>query len=177
MAQAMGVIGIGSSLAGGIMQGMGAKQSAQAQAQMYNYQAGIAKYNAAVLKQNADFARNKGEIEATNFGIGARAKQGQIRAAQGASGLDVNSGSTVKVRESQKMVSDMDMRMIRSNAAKTAYDYETQSQEAEMQAGLYSTAASNAKKSGDLAMIGSFISTAGSVSSKWLQGNQVGLWG
>lgn len=177
MATAMGVIGIGSSLAGGIVQGIGAKQSAAAQAQMYNYQGGIAKYNAAVARQNKDYAWYKGEVEASNFGLQGRARMGQIKAAQAASGLDVNSGSTKKVQESQKLLIDKDMAQIRSNTAKVAYDYETQAQGFEMESNLYSMAAKNAKKSGDLAMLSSFIGTASSVSDKWLQGRQIGLWG
>jgi hypothetical protein len=45
------------------------------------------------------------------------------------------------------------------------------------QATLDIAAGKNAAAAGDINAVSSILGTAGSVSSKWLQGNQVGLWG
>lgn len=175
-APTLGAVGLGTSLAGGIMQAFGAKRQGEANAQMYAYQAQIAKYNAQIDKQNADYARNVGEQRATNQGLKQRQVEGQIRAGQSASGLDVNSGSAAEVQASARKVGQMDLATIRSNAAKTAYDYEVKAVNDLNQAGLYDAASSNAKSAGNMNMLASLISTAGSVSSKWQAGAQSGLW-
>lgn len=175
-APTLGAVGLGTSLAGGIMQAFGAKRQGEANAQMYAYQAQVAKYNADIDKQNADYARYVGERSAANFGLKQRQVEGQVRTGKAASGLDVNSGSAVDVQASARKVGQMDMATIRENAAKTAYDYEVKAVNDINQAGLYDAASSNAKSAGNLNMMASLISTAGSVSSKWMAGAQSGLW-
>ena len=67
-------------------------------------------------------------------GIAGAAQAGQIKAAQGASGVDVNSGSAKEVQTSQHLVSQMDLNTIREKAAKTAYDFSVQATNYENQA-------------------------------------------
>lgn len=167
---------MGATAAGGLVQGLGAKQAGEAQAGMYTYQAGIAQQNARIARQNEDYILGAGEQEAMQFGLKSAARMGQIKAAQGASGLNVGFGSAVDVRESQKEVSDIDVGTIRSNAARRAYGSYVESKQDEAQAGLYTMSASQAKRAGDIGMLGSFIGAAGSVSSKWLQAQQMGVW-
>jgi hypothetical protein len=171
---ALAGLSIGSSLIGGIMQGEGAKNQYEAQSQMYSYQSQVAKINSQIDLQNADFARQTGEMQAQNFGMQAGQRMGQIKAAQGASNIAVNSGSNAQVQKSQQTVTTLDLDQIRSNAAKTAYDYDVQSTQDLNQAGLYGFASSNAAAAAPTAMAASLVSTAGSVSSKWLQGTQSG---
>ena len=116
MATAIGAIGLGSSVAGGILSAFGAKRSADAQAQMYSYQAQVARYNAQIDQQNSSYALKVGEQQTTNYALKARQQEGQIRAAQGASGVDVNSGSSTVVQQSQRKIAGMDMDTIRANA-------------------------------------------------------------
>ena len=177
MAQAMGIVGIGASLAGGILGAQGAEQSAAATQSMYNYQAGVAKINAQIDQQNREYALNTGEIQATQFGLKAAQQEGHIRSQQSASNLDVNSGSNLDVQTSQKKLDSMDMTQIRSNAAKTAYDFDVKSTMDLNQSTLDVMAGQNAKTAGDIQAMTSIIGSVGSVSSKWMQGNQAGLWG
>lgn len=172
----VGAIGLGSSLVGGILGASGAKQSAQAQSQMYAYQAQVAKINAQIDKQNADYARQVGDRQTLNFGLKEGQQESQIRAAQGASGINVNMGSAVDVQRSQRQIGQMDLATIRENAAKTAYDYDVKSTQDMNQAGLYGFASTNARRAGDINVAASLIGTAGSVSSKWLQASQAGLF-
>lgn len=177
MASGIGAVGIGTSLAGGLLSAFGANQAGQRQQDMFNYQAQVARINSQIDKQNAEYARNKGEIEATQYGMKARQQAGAIRAAQGASNIDVNSGSAVDVQNSQRKVSQMDLTQIRSNAAKVAYDYDVKSTMDLNQATLDTMAGENAAKAGQINAMSSILGTVGSVSSKWMQGQQAGMWG
>ena len=163
---ASGAAGIFGSLFGG-----------SAKADAYKYQSSMAWQNAAIAKQNQKYALDVGEQQAEKAGIAGAAQAGQIKAAQGASGVDVNSGSAKEVQTSQHLVSQMDLNTIREKAAKTAYDFSVQATNYENQAKGYSKAASNARTEGILGAVSSFIGTVGSVSSKWIQGNQLGMWG
>ena len=175
-AAAAGTIGIGASLGGGLLSAFGAEKSGQSQQAMYDYQAQVARINSQIDKQNADWARNKGEIEATQFGLKSAQQFGQIRAAQGASNIDVNSGSSVRVQDSQRQLTRMDMGQIRANAAKVAYDFDVKSSMDLNQATLDTFAGENAKTAGDINAFSSILGTAGSVSSKWMQGQQMGMF-
>lgn len=177
MATAIGSIGIGASLAGGILGAQGAKQSAAATQQMYNYQSGVARINSQIDLQNRDYALQVGEIQASQYGMKAREQAGQIRAAQGASNIDVNTGSNAEVQRSQHQIAQTDMGQIRSNAAKTAYDFEVKSAMDLNQSTLDIMAGQNAKSAGDIQAMQSIIGSVASVSSKWMQGSQMGLWG
>ena len=163
---ASGAAGIFSSLFGG-----------SAKADAYKYQSSMAWQNAAIAKQNQKYALDIGEQQAEKAGIAGAAQAGQIKAAQAASGLDVGGGSAKAVQESQHLVSQMDLNQIREKAAKTAYDFSVQAVNYENQAKGYNKAASNARTEGVLGAVSSFIGSAGSVASKWMQGQQLGLWG
>lgn len=176
MAEAMAVVGMGATIAGGITQAAGAKAAGQAALQQNNYQAGIAEINSKIATQNADYARNQGEIQATQYGIKSAQRQGAIRAGQGASGVDVNTGTAVDVRASQKKVSDMDLAQIRTNAAKTAYDFDAQAVGFDNQATLYRMAGANAVTAANYQATASILGTVSSVASKWSQGSQVGMF-
>lgn len=173
----MGQIGLGSTAAGGVMQVMGALNKGEADSKMYNYKAGMAEVNARIARQNSDWALDAGESEAVRSGKAGAQTMGKMRAAQGASGLDVNSGSAVQVQESQQRAIQQDQKTIRQSAARKAYSYDMEAWSQDQQAGQYRTAASESKKAGTLNALGSIVSTASSVSNKWLQGRQQGLWG
>jgi hypothetical protein len=176
MAQAMGVIGIGASLAGGILGAEGAKVTAQDTQNMYNYQAGVAQINSKIDLQNADYARNQGEIQATQFGLKEAQTEGNIKVAQAASGLDVNSGSAVDVQRSQHTLGQMDMTQIRSNAAKTAYDYDVKSVADLNQSTLDVMGGQNAIVAGQYQADASILGSVGSVASKWNSGSTAGMF-
>jgi hypothetical protein len=170
------MIGMGSTLAGGLISGIGKKQESQAQAAMYNYQAQVAQINSSIDKQNADYAINQGEQQAQIEGLKAGQQAGQIKVGQAASGFDVNTGSNKDVQISQRLVTGIDLGQIRSNASKTAYDYNVKSVMDINQAGLDTMAATNASQAGDISLAASLVSTAGSVSDKWLQANKSGVF-
>ena len=171
-AAGMGQAGIGLAGIGAVTNAYGTYESGQAQSKMYGYQAGLAQYNAQIDKQNADYAMAAGEQSAAKYGMGARFQAGKIVAAQSASGIAIGGGSAADVVAGQKTVTDIDMATIRNNAARTAYGYETKAVSDTAQAGIYSAASANASAAGKIGAIGSLISGAGSVATKWSQYGQ-----
>ena len=89
----------------------------------------------------------------------------------------VNSGSNERVRESQSDVAQYDQNVIRWDAAKTAYGYETKATTDVAEANLDKMAADQSEEAGFRGMMGSFISGAGNVAGKWMQGKSVGAFG
>lgn len=177
MATGFGAVGLGATVAGGLLSAFGAQSNAASQQQMYNYRAQVARLNADMDRQNASWARDKGEKEAIQYGMKASQQFGAIRATQGASGIDVNTGTAARVQGDQRKITSMDLDTIRANAGKVAYDYENRAVMDENQATLDVMAGNNAVKAGNISALGSIIGTVATVSSKWTQGNQIGLWG
>lgn len=177
MATAIGAIGLGTSLAGGALSAFGAVSGGEANAKAYNYRAGMSRVNAAINMQNSDYALAAGETKARQYGMAAAQNMGKIKAGQAASGIDITSGTPKEVQESQQLITKIDNAQIRENAGRTAYGHRVQANNDLLQAGLDDMSASNSRRAGRISAIGSIIGTASSVSSKWLQGKQVGLWG
>lgn len=165
------------SASGGILGAFGANASGKAQAAQATYQSGLASINQKIAKQNADYARAAGEAEAQQSGMKTRAIIGRTRAIQGASGLDVNRGSALKVRESQADLGAQDAATIRHNAARKAYGYEVEALNKGAQADIYGMAAKNAKTASKYAVASSIIGGASSVADKWSKASQYGIFG
>lgn len=169
--------GMGAAAGGSILSAFGSLSSGVANSNMYNYQSGVAKLNQQIDTQNAEFARQTGEQQARQFGFKAAAQMGAIKVAQASGNFDVRSGSNKQVQDSQRALNTIDLDTIRSTAAKTAYGFTEQGAIAGSQASLYSSAAGNALAAGGIGAATSILGGASSVSSMWLKGNQVGLWG
>jgi hypothetical protein len=171
----MMAISLGATAAGAGVSAFGSLFGGQAQAGMYEYQAGLAKMNAQIAQQNARYALQTGEAKAMQSGLKAREQMGETLTRQAASGIDVNQGSGLAVRRSEQQLATYDQAAIRSTAARQAYGYRAQGFMDEQQALLDQYAAKNAKTAGMIGAASSLLGGAGSVSSKWLRGQQVGL--
>lgn len=139
------------------------------QANLYNYQAGVAKLNSQVNLQNAAFEQTQGGVKALQSGERTAYRVGEIQAGQGASNLDVNRGSAPGIVASQRFIGQQDQNIIRTNAARNAYGYEVKSAEDEAQASAYESAASTSKGAGFIKAATSLLGGATSVADKWLQ--------
>lgn len=173
----LAMISMAGSAASGTLGAVGALGKGSAQKSMYEYQAGVSEFNRKISLQNRDYAMATGEAEAGRYGLKAAANAGSIRAKQGASGVVVNTGSAADVQESAHKLALMDMATIRSNAARVAYGHTVEAAKYEAEGGMYRAAGANAKKAGMLEAMGSLISGATSVSSKWMQASQSGILG
>lgn len=120
IASVASIAGAGVSAFSSISQGVAASRAAA-------YNAQVADNNAKIATQNAQYAGAEGEQNAAASEMNTRAKVGAIAAAQGANGIDVNTGSAVNVRASASELGELDAMNIRANAARQAYGYETQS--------------------------------------------------
>lgn len=175
-ASSMGSVGMGASLAGGLVSAFGNIMSGNAQQQMYNYQAQVARINSTIDLQNAEYAINQGEQEAQITGLKGGQQRGAIIAGQGASGIAIGSGSSADVVASQSTINRMDMTQIRANASKTAYDFQVKSTMDTNQATLDVVAGNNAKTAGEIGAASSILGSVGSVASKWSAGTASGLF-
>ncbi len=164
---AMAVIGMGASAAGAVTGAIGSEAKGQSEAQMYNYQAGVAKVNAQIAKQDANYTLESGEVQGQEAGMRERQVIGATRAGFGAS--NVAGGSKNAVVRSEIEVGQQTQGIIAANAAKRAYGFEVGAAGDIATAGADQFAASNAKTAGGIGAVSSILGGVSSVSSKWLQ--------
>lgn len=176
MAAPMAIASMAGTAAGGLVQGIGAKYQADAQAAASTYKAGVALLNKQINLQNASWASQSGDVAAVESGLKSKQQIGQTKVEQAASGLDVNTGTGKAVRETQSTVSQYDQNVIRFDASKTAYGYESKATLDDAQSKLDLMAADTQRTAGTIAEIGSFINAGSSVASKWMQASQIGVF-
>lgn len=131
----------GAKLASGVVGYFGAKQSAQAEASAAEYNATVNQMNSKVATKNSEIAAQAGEAQMGIVGQKGKAQFGDIRASQGASGIDPNSGSAMDVQRSASALAHIDAMTVRANAIREAYGYDTQSASFKAQVGLDKMAA------------------------------------
>lgn len=91
-----------------------------------DYEESIAKTNAAIATLQAKQAIAAGDVEAARVKSKTDNMIASERAVQGASGLDVASGSNALVRNATKNVGAMDALTIKNNAARQAWGFQTE---------------------------------------------------
>ncbi len=156
-----------ASLAGGVTGAFGAEAKGASESAMYNYQAGVARLNATIDKQNADYTRTAGETAAYQSGLKTADIVGRQTVAQGASGVDVNSGSAKAVRDTTTALGQYDQNLIRTNYAKKAYGYEVESATKTAEAGADVIAGTEARHAADISAVSSILGSVSSVAGKW----------
>lgn len=170
-------ISLGASAAGAGVSAFGSLMSGNAQSSAYTYQASLARMNEQIAKQNASYETASGEVQAQESGMKTRFQEGQTKVAQGASNLDVNSGTSSLVRTSEQEIGYQDQAIIRSNAARRAYGYNVEASQDEAQAQVDTMAAKNSKSAGVIGALSSVLGGAASVSSKWSSASTSGVFG
>lgn len=158
--------------AGGGVSAFGSYESGQAKAAADSYQAQVAANNAKIAEQNSKLDIQSGETAAFNQGLKTRAIVGQQKAAQGASGIDVNTGSASDVRAATAGTGMLDALTIRSDAAKKAYADEVQATSDTAQSQLDTAAASQDVAAGDLGAAGTLLSSASTVGGNYAKFQQ-----
>ncbi len=153
--------------AGGIVGAAGAIQEGQAQAGAARYNAQVDLANASQARQNATIAGQAGEAQAGLESLRGKAQMGDIRATQGASGIDINSGSAKDVQMSASNINRLDAMTIRSNAVKEAYGYQTQALGHEAESLLKGYEAKAAIKGSKVKAASTFLSGTGDAMSSY----------
>lgn len=166
MADPITMLTVGSAIAGVAGAGVSAAgQYGGMQAQSANaaYQAQVAANNAKIALANQGMDIASGEVDAGNQGLKTRAVVGATKAGQAASGVDVNSGSSVAVRQGESELGNLDALTIRSNAAKKGYADLVQSTSSIAESKLLGSESSQAADAAPWAATGSLLSGASSV--------------
>ena len=163
----LSMVGIGASALGAITGAFGSMQAADAQSKQAQYQAQVADNNA-IISQNAAKSESATAAESIEQqGLKTRSQVGAIKAAQGASNIDVNSGSAVDVRSSAAELGELNALTIRSNAEKQIYGLNTQASSYTGQATVDRAAAANASSAGGIGAFGSILSGVAGVSNQY----------
>ncbi len=171
---AAAITAFGAGTAGTILSGLGTAasifgtlQGGRAASQSAKYQSAVAANNATIAQQNATRAGQEGEQQAFIAEQKNRAKVGALVADQAASGIDVNKGSALDIRQSEAQIGQLDAMTIRANAAQKAYGYQVESTSKTADADLYKAEAKNAKTA-------SYINAATILGSNKLKSDEVG---
>lgn len=167
MPQAFAGLGMGGSALGGLIGAAGSEYMGQAQANMYNYQAGVAQINSQLATQNENYAIASGNVQGQQIGMKGRAQLGATRVGFGAG--NVAGGSTNRVEASETELTQQSEAVNQANAAKKAYGFNVQSAEQTAQAGAYQAAAQTSLTSGNIGAISSIIGGATGVASQYMQ--------
>lgn len=165
---------LGLGALGTLSSAAGEKQQAEAEQQTANYQAQVSANNAIIANQNAEMESAAGSAQAENKGLEDTEQIAEIRAAQGAGNVDVNTGSNSLVQKSQRQVANLDVNTIRSIAAQKAYGFQVQAEQASEQGQIYTAEAKEAPIAGDIAAGGTLLGGAGSLAGKWATWQQYG---
>jgi hypothetical protein len=155
-----GLAGAGTSAFGQIYSGMATSDAA-------SYQAQVAANNAKIATQNAAYASEAGEAQATAVSLKGGAKVGKIKTAQAANNIDVNTGSAVNVRASEREAGVLDTSTVLSNAELEAYGYRSAATGYTAESGLLTTQAEEAPIGAGIGATGSLLSGASGVGFKF----------
>lgn len=154
----------------------GAMQQGQATAAADRYQAQVALNNQKIAGQYAQQATADGEDQ-----VAAKQEQtaqmvGSERAAMAANGVELNSGSALRIQGDTARLGEVDALTIRNNAARAAYGYQLQGVSYGQQASLDESAASSAVTAGNLNAFSSVVGGASSVASQWTKYKTSGVF-
>jgi hypothetical protein len=157
----------GAGLVGAGISSYGAYEGGQATAASAMYQSQVDANNAKIAQWNAQMEAASGAVKEAAQGMKTANAAGTAKAAQGASGIDVNTGSAANVRQSIGKLGALDALTIRSNTARAVYGYEVQESNDLAQSQLLESEAKQAREAGDLSALGTFLSGASSVGAKY----------
>lgn len=163
----LGAIGAITSIGAAGLGAVGSIEQGNATSAADKYNAQIAANNAIIATQSANYAGAAGTAQAEQAGLQSRAKLGALVANEGASGVDINSGSNLQVQSSARELGELNAITIRSNAARTAYGYQVQGANDTAESTLDSMAANNATTAGEIGAASSVLGGLGSAASNY----------
>lgn len=156
---------------------IGAIGQAHAASEAASYQAQVAANNQTVANENASIALQEGQQQNAAKQEQTAQQIGDERAATAASGIDPNSGSSVRIQGGTAAIGALDSATILNNAKTAAYGYQTQGMNFAADASLLQSQASSASAAGALGAFSSIVGGASNVSNKWTQYSTQGVFG
>lgn len=167
-------IGLGLSAVGTAAAVAGSMQQGAAQKKQADYQAQVARNNQTVAAQNAQAAQNQAEVRAQAVQRAGDMKLSAQRAALGASGVGLDSGSALDVTGATAQQTALSVDQEAYQGRLSAYGYGVQGSN-------YAGAAQMAEASGQSAGSSSYLNAAGSllggasqVAGKWSAWSKAG---
>lgn len=169
-------VGLAASVASTAVGMMGAQAQAKAQAQAAQYQAQVARNNSIMMQQNADYERQKGTVDAQTQDMANAQKQAAITAAEGASGFDLDSESSKRVRGSAASLGRLDTLTTSNNAERGARQFDIAAKNQTAEAGMYDITGANAKKAGQLNSFATLLNGASSFGEQFSGYKRAGIF-
>jgi hypothetical protein len=154
---------LAASIGGGIAGAFGAAKKADAETASYEYKAQVARNNAIIAERNAAAATEAGGVAGQVNDLKTKNLIGTQLVTQAASGLDVNQGSAVEVRQSAADLGHLDTMTIINNAAKQAAGFRAQGANFTAEAALDTSAADYAQDAKGINIATSLLGGAGSL--------------
>jgi len=166
-----------TALAGASVSAAGTVYSGMAAGDAASYQAEVARNNSLIAEENAAYASKAGQAQASAVSLKGAAKVGKIKTAQAANNIDVNTGSAVNVRASEREAGVLDTATVLSNAELEAYGYRAKGTGYTAESGLLTTQAEEAPIGAGIGATGSLLSGASAVGFKFGGGGTPGTVG
>jgi hypothetical protein len=175
-AASLAALSLAATAAGAAMSAYGAIRQGQAASAAASYQAQVAQNNQKIANVYAAQSISDGANQ-----VAAKQQQtaqmiGGERAAMAANGVDLDSGSALRIQSDTAKLGDIDALTIKNNAARAAYGYQLQGVSYGQQASMDQSTAANAVSAGNLNAFSSILGGASSVGSKWTQYKANGLF-
>lgn len=171
-ADSMKMFSAGAGALGAGAGALGAVTTGGANADAAQYQAAVARNNQIIAEQNAQYATKAGDSQEANLRQKTAQTIGMQRAQMAANGVDIGSGSPLRLQEDTAKIGELDALTIRNNAARAAYGYRVQGSDFGSNAALLDKQAANARTAGGIGAFSSIVGGAGSVADKWLRWRQ-----
>lgn len=165
------------TLGSGATQAIGQYQQGHAAAQAAKYNAAMAEQNAKIQDQNAVIAGQAGAAQVGMQQRQTRAMVGDTVANEGASGVDVNSGSSTNVVGSESSLGMLDALTVRSNATKEAYGYTTQAANERAEGELDKYKAKKTEQGALWGAAGTLLGSASQAGGQFMKYKQAGGFG
>jgi hypothetical protein len=147
----------------------GKEKEGQANAEQAFYQSQVAANNQKIADQNAQYALAQGQQQEAAKREQTAQTISMQRATAAASGLDANTGSSLRTQGDIAGLGALDAATIKNNALRTAYGFKVQGLNFGAEAGMLQNQSKDALADGNLAAFGSIVGGASSISNKWQQ--------
>lgn len=170
-----GILGVGASLAGGVIGTISSLQQNQAAAEQMKYQAEIEDQNRKNYEAAAYNEAEQGAWEKRNLALKQASELGKARASFGASGTALGSGSPLLYEEDAAVANESEMRQAQYEIDNRVWQKRVGAWNSATQAEAYRMSASNTLSQRGLLAASGIMSTTGSTLSS--MGSAVNLYG
>jgi len=175
-ASTLALVSIGASAIGAGVTMIGQQQQAQATAASQRFQAAVARNNQATTEFQARDAIERGQEREKLKRLETAKRMGTARAAGAARGVVVDEDSFGTITEDIVEFGELDALNEAANAEREAFGLRVRAQNFASEATLLDTSASNQIAAGKIAGLSTLISSAGTVSGKFADAKQKGIF-